>query len=507
MTETTDVAIRKAFAAKLVIDIPEIKPHHITEIEYPVMWLLERSDEHELKPIHNSINRYQPKPLIDDKNVAHNASRDNIPETRFFSITETTTEVSRVECLLPSLASTSYRLVEDMQFVESCCGDTTFHVATYRLPCEGSGAERTSMVRIRRQSVFAYAGDRRRSVATYNIKLETLEALDCKSLWLQNLMGLIYRRSDRAVLHVARKLREQRMQDLDTRWKPGRYPDYALALKTVDNLTELSTPIEPDTDCAICWQALSSGGKVVELACKGKHVFHLDCFLQVYHGEGPGKIRYPLCREALDNLDFIRYGVTDNIYQSDSCFNRWEDFERSCADLDKSTSLSSTHKIMCKPGLFWEILRHLIEEAKKEPSSSTPYHLQAVSRPELKIFREALEKSFRWCQGQEMTATSFYDRLNKEVLASFNRARIRGGTDRTLSEGMFDFKEQYPYFAGQEAMPPGFYYLARRIIRRMLEVYRLRACKCGGGTFHWHGRRAYFNADCELWLQAGLTVT
>ncbi|KAK5122911.1 hypothetical protein LTR85_003476 [Meristemomyces frigidus] len=121
------------------------EPHHTTHTEYPCFELLAVSCASRhclLLPVDNASERYEPRPLIDDKAVAAHASRESHAETTVFSLTKATCflraeeieEATTPKKLIRGAASEEARptLRKHMSLIIACQGETSLKAATFR---------------------------------------------------------------------------------------------------------------------------------------------------------------------------------------------------------------------------------------------------------------------------------------------------------------------------------------------------------------------------------------
>ena len=489
-------------------------PRHVTLVSYPCLDLLQVGgsvgERLVLVPDHSSESRYEPRPLIDDPAVTVHSFRNGPDETEIYSISRADMDIKDVSANLRSgmaeAAFDGYRLIEDMEFIESCNGTTWLNCVTYTTDLHELDDDPPVALRISRKTMFRFAGHREWHLDTYELSLEEVDTTQwAGKLWAVNIVRLIDRRSDMAYLHAQRMLAEQDADRFEVGWAPPRYPDYGKVLKRMRVTPEVSP--DPEENDPICREILFGTEEVVQVPCDGKHKYHLDCLVEVCKAAGPGKSRCPLCRRDMirdtKDIDLLKYGVVDRSYNENREYSQWENFERSCADLDKHLAEHSKAQITVSKFLIKAIFELLTEGAMLELPLSTPFHLQPVRCADFPLLRQAVFVTAESMHGMTVDVKILNDAMKVEMLNTFAGAFKGGGglsglIDVELGHWWKDQTQAAKYYA----MRPGFFAFAERMVSRMLQFVQLRKCDDTSGGMHRHGGRTYYHPGADEWTSS-----
>ena len=483
-----------------------LRPWHITSFEYPCPEISDAAPEQfEWHSVQGSKERYEPLPLIADPAVVHHAFRgEDEKESRIINITEASIEPRDIEAGMPALADPIFRLANDIQFIESCSGGTSLLIDTNKIPNCSSNCKAVSVVRVRRWTTFCFRDARHVDEATYDIGLHSMLALEnyFNKSWLHNILDLILGRTDQAVLHVASSLSIRGIEAREIEWKSQRQPPYEEVMARRNWAVESSRTRQEDMpECAICRESTSTGETVSN--CPGKHVYHRDCLLHVCYAAGPEDAKCPLCRARLftdeTDLNFLKFGVVDKAYLNDDRFNSWENFERSCADIDKHLAENDNREVTCNSRLMSIIYNHLIDGASQEPHSSTPIYLQLINHPHFPLFQQTLVRAMERMHGRTMRVRDVYEALLTHVQATFMEIILTSEVSLAMKNTEIKKLRNDPAAARAGVLRSPFKQFVQRTLSRLLEFLYLRDCRCTMGATHWHGGRAYFNMGCEEW--------
>ncbi|KAI7539749.1 hypothetical protein KC319_g7061, partial [Hortaea werneckii] len=202
-------------------------------------------------------------------------------------------------------------------------------------------------------------------------------------------------------------------------------------------------------------------------------------------------------------------------------FTPYENFERTCADLDRNLAENNYTKITVDPDLMLRIWTHLLEGARLEDgTTSTPFHLQPARSPEIISAWEILSDDLLWLAdddtNREWSTASLFAELWLNQLRGFrDRIVLAGG--RTMREGkgemMYWVDARSPEVATNsrnigQMLRPGTLEFVRRMLNRMLQFEHVRKCRTteeqgarrlqgettGCVGLHAHGARMYVGA-------------
>lgn len=481
---------------------------HFIEVVYPVLGLGE-PDEVALVwfEADNQNQRYEPRPLIDRAACTAHAFRDSMNETSHYSLTPATTvrSMDDIDAVAPSGAVFDLQsLIRHMDFIQLCDGKTIMKVVTCHKLEDPDRSERRTLVRIRCDTEFRFeGGDRMVREALYEFRIEDLihrppilGSMD----WFLNMGDLIYRRTDRADLHVENRLRDSpNLSDLPGKWKEYRHPIYLVPLSRM----AVDPVVGEQLDCRICWEGPDSPGSnsgspkdIVLLDCNA-HKFHKDCVHTWSRTRGPEQSKCPLCRVPIYkendiNLMYLFWdrahgGAFDVEFMKDDRFNTWENFERSCMDIDQHAAENSTHMLYFTENLIMSSFRMFEKFAKKERASSTPHHLQIVRCPDFRLLEDAITQVSRQYDRRTHQQRYLYNRIMYHLFWLSNNNYMLNGVVSLLSPDDTTERESNGQAWGKNALRPGYFEFAQRTVRRMLEFIRLRQCDCDSNVFHPHG--------------------
>jgi hypothetical protein len=400
------------------------------------------------------------------------------------------------------------RLAEEMTNAARCNGTTTLSAVTH-IPDTGLvyGGEDIE-VRVVRHTLFCLRGSRSIRTQTYNFTLDRLKnldsvATDSKGIWLENLIDLIHRLTNMAYIRVQTKLALNGMREkVEPQWLPSRQPNYQQVLSPMMVEGEVPTDGE-ENDCRICWESLESG-EVVQVPCAGpvKHRYHMSCLIKVCEAEGPEKSSCPLCRQKLidqeADINYLKYGCIGKEYAVNSRYSEWENFERSCADVDKYLAENIEEVITVSSVLIKAVFSKMVEGALKEPEVSTAFNLQLVRGAEFKYLEQAVITTAKAMDGMQVQTRTLFNAIMSDLLNSATAAFKTGGLVPTL-----DHHELAEWASAKRTVTvllrPGYYPFAEKLVSRTVEFVRLRRCNCTyggfGKGFHNHGGRAYYNPE------------
>ena len=469
------------------------EPHHIVKLEYPVSCLAV-DEEPVFLPILDARSRYEPLPLIPDDAVIHHSSRDNFPETSFFSIVKTDGEAE-----VPFVESDD--LLSDMALLIGRIGRTYLGVVTF---VRDSDPDKNVMIRFCRTTYQSKTGGSRYTSSThYIMNLDEFEEAAGKrsNAWLVNLHNLLYRENDMAVRHVSLRAAMLERCDWSTNWKASRQIKYHEVISEM--FPDVDTSSLEETDC-LCGQTFDDDEhKPKVLICGGnaKHVLCKESLLEWCKTCGPLKATCPHCRTAIftnqADIDFLAYGaLSHGVYTFDKRYNAFENFERSCADLDKRHASNIDEPTEVNATILWNAWEVLIEGAKLEQPSSSPLNLQSARCPEVKIVNHAIKIILRELDGLIKPTKHLFVIIVNSLYRRFVVEFVNNKLDRFLSAR--DARHLTENIRGSRDLKlrPGLIEFCERNISRMLIFQRSRQCQCRHVPDRWthkHGIRHYIS--------------
>lgn len=264
-----------------------------------------------------------------------------------------------------------------------------------------------------------------------------------------------------------------------------------------------------DRTCSMCTQdcLLTLPDHSVSLSCSDKHIYRLECLEKWCLAQGrPDLACCPRCRGKTfpDShlLNRLKLSVRGKNFIPDfSRYTPWEDYERSCADLDKEFVESSNSLATCGVAFMNQIL-----EKRHCPDSDctgqamiyrTLKHMDYTTSPEYKISKEAISSFARNSAGSSMPARVFFNAIMSQIhqglIAEYAKNRMPFWNAAACMAGDQDNIQEH-------TMVPGFLEHLRRMVNRIIRFQLLRACDCTsseelGIHLHDDGFRQHHNPD------------
>lgn len=492
-------------------NVPIIEPHHRIDVTYPALNSLQWKERPLLHTPLNAAERYEPLPLINDIEVQRNSGRDLKEQTPFFSMYPASLERPAEGVMLCG------DICKDMRELSRYIGITTLNVLIYN-------TEETAQpwIRICSGTTFRRVGGARSDGRKdYNIPLQEFLAKRDHSRWYQDILHLIEMRDDRAARHVQIRLREyvdnrdadhvtELYQKFAASFKPKRQPDYDLYLYQdrflASDRTKSTSLFKSKKQCMICKKSLNTSTHVgIAFPCSPEHVAGRSCVRELCHRSLPEHVQCPQCNVCLFDsqaLDHLRFGVWEGRYEDDPRFTEYENFEKSCADLDMDVPSRSRHtpsfSLIVHPQLFMAIWYRMIFFGSLEMSLA---HVEAISAPEFNILERAIEKHVRRLDGVQTTTRILEWWLGLAIFQAFDHPFHAAGLGKYLPRHLPTFAREEEFFR------PGFQRFCERAFLRTLRFLELRTCTCEDEKrIHSHGGRMFYNPGLytNVWTQERL---
>lgn len=480
------------------------KPRHKINIQYPAVSLLTPPMQLFLPPVHDAANRFEPVPLVADTAVTVHTLRNGYYDTAFFTLAPAMAADGAFE-FVKSGGLDFDRLMADLIDVALYHGDTELQVVTYRRPNTNifvdEDFEEPAMLLQCKTRIQAKSGAPVLVSESYNVNLEEFMSADLVADWYASIMHLLARRSDHAVRHVNYWLGRYDRSSDNPPWKSRRQLDLGLALNGM--LMTPSTFDSDEEDCTVCGDALTfeGDGRAVNLTCD--HMVGLDCLTSWCQSTGVDKASCPLCRHPVfDNSEIvqdIKHGLTAGVYIPDTRYGDWENFERSCADLDYRLAENAKEiKLGVDPEQISGAFALMLDGARLEPIASTPYHLQPAFFPEMALIKWSFEKSINAFKGRTLTLPAMFKLI---MLNAYGRSLAMDyATNNELSLFLKPVERKQIAknpLALKHHVRPGLNDFMARIVNRVVMFQHLRRCGCTKG-WHMHGGRQYYNRGFKL---------
>ncbi|KAI6878237.1 hypothetical protein KC360_g8797 [Hortaea werneckii] len=524
-------------------------PHHTTNIKYPSFSLLAQTEDltHSdifMLPVENASERFEPWPLVNDPAIAAHAFRCSHEETAIFSLNparigfesgpETIIHLANKWGATKTFTHNALReLGSHMSALSMHQGGTNLSVLTYN----NRGQD---CVLIKRHTNL-FVGQGRLTACPSVMYITTVEGLRSTKLathsaFMQNLQDVVFRRTDRAFLHVQHMLHchqpqtSARIHDVAHPWKAKRRPNYeSFEFKIAEPIPLESIPAD-EMSCNTCGNDLDTAAyRPLQMKCCGNHICR-HCYTNWADSKGPNHASCIYCRGRFfddPTAESMTDGTVNGYYYPylppNHRFTPYENFERSCADLDRHLAENNPTTIVPDPDLLLRIWDHLLDGARLEDgSTSTPDHLQPARCPEIKTARRILREDVYWLaldeDDAEWSTDSLFAQLWRNQLRGFRDAIVLAG-GRTVQEGQGELmhwvEARSPHFATDaqtvaQWLRPGTLEFVRRTLNRMLQFVHVRVCRraeeMGAGRLvedtpcaglHGHGARMYVGTMWE----------
>ncbi|KAK5122999.1 hypothetical protein LTR85_003565 [Meristemomyces frigidus] len=507
----TTIGFSQAEFTHAQLTVSTFEPHHSTTIVYPDCSLLKRSEVLGLRPMNLDVTtkeRYEPLPLIRDNAVTNHAGRENEAEVSFFTRQRAVAIVTAYPLPHATLFKSPFdRLLQGMALAESFVGSTTLSMVTFQ-KLDSKGGVGEDMVRILRKTRFRrygaapFAALREEYVFSLATLYDDEKSPPIQSIaFLHALRILPQRSSDRAYSHVRLRLEMQGTEDQHVGsygFKPARRENFE---RLLDNrlMPVSSADLEgEDMLCFICTGTLGEDApNPVAVPCKGKHVLCKHCLLTWVASVGAASASCPQCRQKIftdqREVHDLRFGLVNGIYEYDQRYTKFENFERSCSDLDQELAEDKQHEMSVHADVLIHIWDTLLAGSRLEDDNgyqySTPEHLAPVSFQEWNIAEGVLRHQLTKQNGIVTTPGRLFHHLLDRVYGAFYLELCKAGLNQLISPQEMQTLVADPVNAACLDIRPGFKECFKRHLNRTLRFSELRRCCCSPG-FHSHGLRA-----------------
>jgi len=505
--------------------IPEptdsFQPNHATYIEYPSLEVFQQylrrgwTEAWDIieAPVLNIENRHDPlRSLVQDKAVAAHQCREG-DEATFYSLTKADTghdqsiEATDFVRAIPNqtVLHDISELFVHMTYVQRTDGVTVLRMVTAGDRNNNENAillfcERTTHLWSRNEGWVAFTSTYSSSPNEfYTMVAETSPAL--KAQYMQDMVDLIWRGSDRAVRHVRIQGRRQGLENHRADgWKEARQmpvADIKLAIAQATQDITTQALKAGDDSCGCCTEKYGPSKRCLEL--EYGHTLCADCLLMwVYHRyEQDDEPNCQSCRALVfaDEVSTaLKYGTNGPAYTFDIRYNVWENNMRSLADLDKYEAAHNHQEIFVNAEILMGIFNHIRRMDDSEPLSCTPQHLQyRKMAAESRVLASAVRKGLSLRDGQFIATSALFAELMTRVEESLYLGRFHNTSLQLYNPDNYTNVEMAAIKQRTRDPPLGFPEYYHRLISRTLQFYHLRQCTCAqSGSYHDHGLKRYW---------------
>jgi hypothetical protein len=188
-------------------------------------------------------------------------------------------------------------------------------------------------------------------------------------------------------------------------------------------------------------------------------------------------------------LEHLNFNVIDGQFQIDPRFTPYENFEKSCLDLDLEVPLrmDNSFTFTVNPPLFFGIWHRMVYFNSLE--TSLP-HVDFINAPEFKIVEAILQTHVNRLDGAKTSLPVLNAWLNLAIYQAFEVTFKQSGQNRFISE------DTPPIIMKQYFFRPGFPVFYERALNRTLRILQMRRCDCASQKdLHLHGGREFYNPE------------
>ena len=475
-----------------------MKARHDVRIVYPDFSLIQAPENRFVIQPRNYDQRYDPGlPLVNANLEAPEWPRFH-DEMNFIFSSEANRHGTHDEFAHCDQAVTN--IAKQTREISCCIGETLLRVSMYVNPTQTLHGEAVHMVRILRETSFSgTSGYQTTDAMTYNVRAKSLQDFQAGDyLWLKLLQNVVFQESDRAVRAAESQFYYLGLTYPNHPWKAPRPPNYERCL--TPPAFEVYQNLDRVQMCGICLEGYNHADGVC-LNCHPEHHFHPNCLsasfgLQV---QRPDDAICPICRATVfrgDDLIFLKRGTRGKGYLPDIRYSAWENFERSCSDLDEKFVASRCgEKLTVSKAEMIDAFRCLIQGALLEPDDSTPSAIQPVRHMFMPLLCQLFTEEVTQLDGQEHLLVYIYEQLTRNIVALFKREYLSSNLPRYLSPDGVYLLSNGDDDHWQVTIGPQLNGWIRWIMSRVINYCLLRRCRCTPGWEHLHEARTFFNPD------------
>ena len=462
---------------------------HVVSFHYPAFDLLDiypdnpQGNNWVLCEVLDGENRYEPLPLVLDADAARHSSRDSLEETRISTMSPAPKVLKDiVELDLETSQPDADRLVHDMETLGQYLGETELRAVAFGIN------EDEVFVRVQRITSLRRIGARSiKNERIYTMDLGDFYRSQHPSSWAVQIKSLMLRLDDRAYRHVRARIalsREYPNVSPDADWLPRR-DNAANALP----YTKITAPSAEGQVCPICQLDLVKENlDAVRTPCSKEHIFCEPCLVKWIDSMPQGMATCPMCRSNLlasaIQTEDARFGLINGVYHDLESYSDFENFERSCADLDHSLATEQVGTFIPDHNILGAAWLQMHEGAMLEPLSSTPYAMQPCWLPEYMLIRAAINDFFATCSGTEVPIATFA----KQALVRVEQC-LQTGIASRVPAALRPANDPWIVFR------PGVKEFLARTINRVIQFQLRRQCACGQALLHRHGGREFWGPE------------
>ncbi|KAK4627182.1 hypothetical protein CLAFUW4_04675 [Fulvia fulva] len=496
-------------------EIPErpagvFEPHHSITLLYPSFTLIKPGERATITMPLGARARYEPHPIVPVESVIANKTSRNETIGTDFTVYLPVSDVGSHDMEL------SGELYHDMQQVTARVGHTKLRLMLVTKDARMDNLDDATIRISRFTKSVVQGGKARYTKSQYEMSCGDFiqRSTITQRLWDACALELIMQSSDRAVKHQRLRLAIHDITEPENdEWRSPRGIEMDDAIPKIANimskaeLDQFNGDLADDEridQCPVCLDDFSDTDSPVKLPCSKKHIVCMSCLREWCKVGGVHKTKCPWCAVQLatpEAIECLRPNYLDMkaVYEVDIRYNRYENHERRCADLDQYHAQDNSTTITINNNRLLETWHHLVElQPKSEPGYS---HLNQnpVDSPE---YVDVLTAFVTFCDTRRGSSITIQDAFHQSREAIFTalRAKLR-------ISGMYDFmpmerKDSIDRDVYKVPLRPGFKEWIQCSLNRVLQFQTIRQCKtkeeCAGMiSSHMHGGcggREYFTS-------------
>ncbi|EME80688.1 uncharacterized protein MYCFIDRAFT_177623 [Pseudocercospora fijiensis CIRAD86] len=395
--------------------------------------------------------------------------------------------------------ATPMRLVQDMALITQWAGWSYIFITTYRAT---NGERKIGITCDTRICMRHGAGKDMKH--HYQFELEAFllifgqpDQRKLSPVWINDILDMLRRESDFAVVCYEMHRRATGQLQEDIPWKPRRSLErWSIMLPGV---VTAARPTAGDATCPICFEDYDSlFRRPVSLPCSPIHAMCFDCVVSHCQSQGEDA-SCPHCRTAIladpKWFKYLRHGLNQNgDFFPDPRFTYWENWERSCADLDELMAEDDDTLITVHPQRALQVLSLLLCKARSERFASTPRGLSPADFPEMDLVEQTIRNGIIFMRRKVLRVSTISAYLMRQVTGKLLDAFLESEVHTLYSDdnltSMILEPRDWDIFLEQR---PGFYRFVERMISRTLRFMYMRSCNCGNPELHSHGWRMFYD--------------
>ncbi|KAM3424914.1 hypothetical protein BST61_g6888 [Cercospora zeina] len=358
----------------------------------------------------------------------------------------------------------------DVEEAIQCHGSTQLSAVVYRNTLR---PDLGPLIRIRRSTRFRWREVVDYNECDYDYSLRDFMAARGRPAWYQDLVHLIAIESDRAARLIALKLLHHKHTGTPRNELKQLYPKFLNSFGLQPRWLEdyeifLPHSVTPYKSSIIqrslkCMHCHSECRKGVSLPCSAKHIIHWDCLIQMCHHVDPEQLACQTCQTRIfqnpEHINKLKF----NVHADGTCFNddrlsRWENFEKSCSDLDSTRAATNEGYITISRDFMIDLWQKMVDSGI---DASSPAHLWFDKSDEYILLEWEIDLQFTRLEGVRTGIWVFERWIKRRVFFRFRREFLKSRLERGLSAGEAAKMNRHEFM--RKILRPGWRHIAREM--------------------------------------------